>query len=91
MIIHLIKIQIGMKLNFNVLLVGMSIIILLLSSDLFAQRKSSFVGPYITRKGKFVSGHYRGSYNFRPNAYKSRIRSKIYYHTKGKYLRKLRW
>lgn len=80
-----------MKLNFNVFLVGMSIIILLSSSELFAQRKSSFVRPYITRKGKFVSGHYRKSYNLRPNAYKSRFRSKVYYHTKGKYLRKLRW
>lgn len=80
-----------MKLNFNVLLIGISFIILLSSSKLSAQRKSSFVKPYITRKGKFVSGHYRKSYNLRPNAYKSKIRSKVYYHTKGKYLRKLRW
>ncbi len=64
---------------------------ILFSYEINAQRKSSFVSPYITRKGKFVSGHYRSSYNFRPNAYKSRMRSRIYYHTKGKYLRKLRW
>jgi hypothetical protein len=70
-----------------VLWIGMLFII----SDVTAQRKSSFVRPYITRKGKFVSGHYRRSYNAKPGAYKSRIRSRVYYHTKGKYLRKLRW
>jgi hypothetical protein len=80
-----------MKLNFRFLFLWMSLIIVLFSTELSAQRKSSFVKPYITRKGKFVSGHYRKSYNLRPNAYKSRIRSKVYYHTKGKYLRKLRW
>jgi hypothetical protein len=64
---------------------------ILFSFEINAQRKSSFVRPYITRKGKFVSGHYRKSYNLKPNAYKSRIRSKVYYYTKGKYLRKLRW
>jgi hypothetical protein len=64
---------------------------ILFSFEINAQRKSSFVRPYITRKGEFVSGHYRKSYNLKPNAYKSRIRSKVYYHTKGKYLRKLRW
>jgi hypothetical protein len=80
-----------MKLNFNVLLVGASLIIVLSINELSAQRKLSFVKPYITRKGKFVSGHYRKSYNLKPNAYKSRIRSKVYYHTRGKYLRKFKW
>jgi hypothetical protein len=80
-----------MKSKFNILMIAMSLPIMLLSTDLSAQRKSSFVRPYITRKGKFVSGHYRRSYNTRPSAYKSRIRSRAYYHTKGKYLRKLRW
>lgn len=80
-----------MKLNFNVLLLGAFLIIVLSITELSAQRKSSFVKPYITRKGKFVNGHYRKSYNTKPSAYKSRIRSKVYYHTKGKYLRKLRW
>lgn len=80
-----------MKLNLRFLFLWMTLIIVLSSTELSAQRKSSFVKPYITRKGKFVSGHYRKSYNLRPNAYKSRIRSKVYYHTKGKYLRKLRW
>ena len=80
-----------MKLNFNLLVLGASLIIVFSTTELSAQRKSSFVKPYITRKGKFVSGHYRKSYNLKPNAYKSRIRSKVYYHTKGKYLRKLRW
>lgn len=76
-----------MKPYIIVLWIGM----LFITSEVTAQRKSSFVRPYITRKGKFVSGHYRRSYNTRPGAYKSRIRSRVYYHTKGKYLRKLRW
>ncbi len=80
-----------MKLKFNVLLIMISFIIVLSTTEFSAQRKSSFVKPYITREGKFVSGHYRKSYNLKRNAYKSRIRSKVYYHTKGKYLRKLRW
>ena len=71
--------------------VGIILLLFLSTTELVSQRKSSFVRPYITRKGKFVSGHYRKSYNLKPNAYKSRIRSKVYYHTKGKYLRKLRW
>lgn len=80
-----------MKSKFHILMIAMSLIVLLLSTDLSAQMKSSFVRPYITRKGKFVSGHYRRSNNTSPGAYKSRIRSRVYYHTKGKYLRKLRW
>lgn len=80
-----------MKSNFNILMLVISFVIVLFASDLSAQRKSSFVRPYITRKGKFVSGHYRRSYNTRTGAFKSRIRSRVYYHTKGKYLRKLRW
>ena len=71
--------------------IGIILLFFLSTTELVAQRKSSFVKPYITRKGKFVSGHYRKSYNLKPNAYKSRIRSKVYYHTKGKYLRKLKW
>ncbi len=80
-----------MRLGFYKIQIVIIFLSLFTISDLEAQRKSSFVRPYITRKGKFVSGHYRKSYNLKPNAYKSRIRSKVYYHTKGKYLRKLRW
>lgn len=80
-----------MKSNFNILMIGISLILVLFVTDLSAQRKSSFVKPHITRKGKFVRGHIRRSYNTSPSAYKSRIRSRVYYRTKGKYLRKLRW
>jgi len=79
-----------MKSKYYIVMIATSLMVLHLSTDLLAQRKSSFVRPYITRKGKFVSGHYRRSYNTSPGAYKSRIRSIVYYHTKGKYLRKLR-
>ncbi len=57
-------------------------------STVFAQRKSSYVKPYITRKGKIVSGHYRKSYSTSPNVFKNRARSRYYYHTKGKYTRR---
>jgi len=80
-----------MKSRLSSLSLGIFLVLILLSNDLMAQRKSSYVKPYITRRGKFVSGHFRRSYNLKPNAYKSRMRSRIYYHTKGKYLRKLRW
>ncbi len=56
----------------------------------FAQRKSSYVKPYVTRKGKIVSGHYRKSYSTSPNVFKNRARSRYYYHTKGKYTRRKR-
>ncbi len=57
-------------------------------NNLAAQRKASYVKPYVTRTGKIVSGHYRKSVSTSPNAFKSRTKSKYYYHTKGKYIRK---
>ncbi|MEN9325947.1 MAG: hypothetical protein RI943_358 [Bacteroidota bacterium] len=53
-----------------------------------AQRKASYVKPYVTRTGKIVSGHYRKSYSTSPNVFKNRAKSRYYYHTKGKYTRR---
>ncbi len=70
------------------------VLIVILSSltlsinKLSAQRKASYVKPYVTRTGKIVSGHYRKSYSTSPNVYKNRAKSKYYYHTKGKYIRR---
>lgn len=69
-----------------VLLISCSLI--LNSNNLVAQRKSSYVKPYVTRTGKIVSGHYRKSYSTSPSAYKNRAKSRYYYHTRGKYTRR---
>jgi len=58
------------------------------SNNLTAQRKPSYVKPYVTRTGKIVSGHYRKSYSTSPNVFKNRAKSRYYYHTKGKYTRR---
>jgi len=64
---------------------------LILSIDnLAAQRKASYVKPYVTRSGKIVSAHYRKSVSTSPSAFKNRAKSKYYYHTKGKYTRRKR-
>ena len=60
----------------------------LYSTNLNAQRKSSYVKPYVTRTGKIVSGHFRKSYSTSPNVFKNRAKSRYYYHTKGKYTRR---
>jgi hypothetical protein len=56
--------------------------------EVSAQRKSSYVKPYVTRSGKIVSGHYRKSYSTSPSVFKNRAKSRYYYHTKGKYTRR---
>lgn len=60
------------------------------SNDLAAQRKASYVKPYVTRSGKIVRPHYRKAVSISPNAYKNRARSKYYYHSRGKYTRRKR-
>lgn len=59
-------------------------------NNLVAQRKASYVKPYVTRNGKIVSAHYKKSVSISPNAYKNRARSKYYYHSRGKYTRRKR-
>jgi hypothetical protein len=77
------------KMHISFLLVLFILCFLTLSiNNLAAQRKASYVKPYVTRTGKIVSGHYRKSVSTSPNAFKSRAKSKYYYHTKGKYIRK---
>jgi hypothetical protein len=56
--------------------------------EVSAQRKSSYVKPYVSRSGKIVSGHYRKSYSTSPSVFKNRAKSRYYYHTKGKYTRR---
>lgn len=56
--------------------------------EVSAQRKSSYVKPYVTRSGKIVIGHYRKSYSTSPGVFKNRAKSRYYYHTKGKYTRR---
>jgi hypothetical protein len=74
------------KKHFIILLV---LTFLLQTQDgLMAQRKPSYVKPYVTRTGKIVSGHYRKSYSTSPNVFKNRAKSRYYYHTKGKYTRR---
>jgi hypothetical protein len=70
------------------LLVFILIFSLLNQNNLYSQRKSSYVKPYVTRSGKIVRGHARKSISTSPNAFKSRAKSKYYYHTKGKYIRR---
>jgi hypothetical protein len=53
-----------------------------------AQRKSSYIKPYVTRSGKIVRGHFRKSYSTSPSVFKNRAKSRYYYHTKGKYIRR---
>ncbi len=71
-------------------LVILLLVIFLLQSQggLMAQRKASYVKPYVTRTGKIVSGHYRKSYSTSPSVFKNRAKSRYYYHTKGKYTRR---
>ena len=57
-------------------------------NESYTQRKSSYVKPYVTRKGKIVKGHFRKSYSTSPNVFKNRAKSRYYYHIKGKYTRR---
>ncbi len=77
------------KIQISFLLVLLIFCTLILSNNnLIAQRKPSYVKPYVTRTGKIVSGHYRKSYSTSPNVFKNRAKSRYYYHTKGKYIRR---
>lgn len=54
--------------------------------------KSSSSGSWVKgsydRRGHYRKAHYRKKYSSSPHAYKNRMRSRVYYHTKGKYRRK---
>jgi hypothetical protein len=50
--------------------------------------KSSYVQPSINYKGQFRKGYVRKSVSTNPNAIRNQSKSRYYYKTKGKYLRK---
>jgi hypothetical protein len=55
-------------------------VLLLFFWDSEAQtRKSTWVRPYTTRSGKYVSGHARKGYSTSPHAYKRRAYNRAYY------------
>lgn len=64
-------------------IIGIIIILLLLlpwHNPAKAQaRKSTWVRPYTTRSGKYVSGHTRKGYSSSPYAYKRRAYNRAYY------------
>ena len=88
----------GCILNLIVMLLGASLCLiplLLLSSCSGGSdsntRKGSYVKPSIDSRGRFRKGHYRRPVSTSKDVYKNRARSRTYYHTKGKYRRKLKW
>ena len=50
--------------------------------------KSTYVPPTINYKGQFRKGYIRKSVSTNPNAIRNQFKSKYYYKTKGKYMRK---
>ena len=46
-----------------------------------------YVHPTVTRTGKVRKAYVRRKVSYSPKAYKSRARSRYYYHTRGKYRR----
>ena len=50
--------------------------------------KSTYVPPTITYKGQFRKGYVRQTFSINPNAFRNQSKSKYYYKTKGKYMRK---
>lgn len=61
----------------------------LASCDMKSTKESSYeyVRPTITRTGKMRKAYVRRKVSYSPKAYKSRARSRYYYHTRGKYRR----
>jgi hypothetical protein len=49
-----------------------------------------YVNPTIDYRGRFRKGHFRKDFNTDPNALKNRARSRYYYQTRGKYMRRSR-
>lgn len=50
--------------------------------------KSTYVPPSINFKGQFRKGYVRKSVSSHPNAMRNQSKSKYYYQTKGKYMRR---
>jgi hypothetical protein len=50
--------------------------------------KPSYVPPTINYKGQFRKGYVRKSVSTKPNAIRNQSKSRYYYKTRGKYMRK---
>jgi len=50
--------------------------------------KSTYVSPTINYKGQFRKGTVRKSVSTNPNAIRNQSKSKYYYNTRGKYMRR---
>jgi hypothetical protein len=50
--------------------------------------KSSYVPPTINYKGQFRKGYVRKAVSSNPNAVRNQSKSRYYYKTKGKYMRR---
>ncbi|MEN9973261.1 MAG: hypothetical protein RIS20_1608 [Bacteroidota bacterium] len=67
----------------------LSFLFYLTSCDLKSTEDSNYeyVHPTVTRTGKVRKAYVRRKVSYSPKAYKSRARSRYYYHTRGKYRR----
>ena len=50
--------------------------------------KSNYVAPTINYKGQFRKGYVRKSVSTKPNAIRNQSKSRYYYKTKGKYMKR---
>lgn len=66
------------------------IFLLLGSCDVKESRNSggTYVKPTVTRTGQIRKGYVRKKYSTSKHAVRNRMRSRYYYHTRGKYRRK---
>lgn len=73
----------------KVLLVGI-VCLLMGSCDVKQSQRSggAYVKPTVTRTGQIRKGYVRKKYSTSKHAVRNRMRSRYYYHTRGKYRRK---
>ena len=58
------------------------------TQDVKSPLKSTYVPPSINYKGQFRKGYVRKAVSTNPNAIRNHSKSRHYYKTKGKYMRK---
>jgi hypothetical protein len=85
---NLINLKITMKKYFLIAIIGMLLAACDNSNDASTDKKPVYVKPSIDYKGKFRKGYVRMPVSVNKNAIKNQNRSRYYYHTKGKYMRK---
>ncbi|MFM2191417.1 MAG: hypothetical protein RLZZ118_374 [Bacteroidota bacterium] len=76
------------KKYFLIAIIGMLLAACDNSNDASTDKKPVYVKPSIDYKGKFRKGYVRMPVSVNKNAIKNQNRSRYYYHTKGKYMRK---